>query len=77
MQKIQLVNHIREGGVDYDSCLQHLSLPSAVHIICNVCYYQCDNVHKVNYSRHRSPSVSNAATSNACSRYRDAHRFVC
>lgn len=47
MQRVQLVNHIREGGGENEWRMKYLNMPNLTHIVCNVCSYQSNSLQKV------------------------------
>ncbi|XP_055352158.1 zinc finger homeobox protein 4-like isoform X2 [Paramacrobiotus metropolitanus] len=47
IQKMQLVNHVREGGVDNEWRLQYLNTSNPVQVRCNACDYQTSSLHQL------------------------------
>ena len=47
LQRLQLVNHIREGGKSNEWRLKYSSLSNPVQVKCNACDYYTNSVHKL------------------------------
>jgi len=47
IQRLQLVNHIKEGGANNDWRLKYLNVSNPVQVRCNCCDYYTNSIHKL------------------------------
>ncbi|ESO82858.1 hypothetical protein LOTGIDRAFT_91252, partial [Lottia gigantea] len=48
IQRLQLVNHIKEGGVGNEWRLKYLNVSNPIQVRCNSCDYYTNSIHKLN-----------------------------
>ena len=60
LQRLQLVNHIREGGRNNEWRLKYMNLSNPVQVRCNACDYYTNSIHKLKLhttnTRHETSS---------------------
>ncbi|KAK2162191.1 hypothetical protein LSH36_102g05005 [Paralvinella palmiformis] len=60
LQRLQLVNHIREGGPSNEWRLKYMSAGNPIQVRCNACDYYTNSVHKLQLHRTNPRHETNA-----------------